>query len=280
MSTEIVYSKKLSPQQAAEFATLERTAIEGRQVFYVVGAALGTIKEKRYFLNKGFETFALYAESIGFSKRHCDQLILDSEAVKSLPAELRKLITSGNAAKALAQVPQSLRAGVVKAALESSKAVTAQTIKKATPSSVPQRKVSKIPHRTQAATKIVEEKGPLDETGIEIPKECLELWLSANKEGNAKELCMYAESVALQLKKRQESKDLLFVEIDFTDNIAKLKSVIENLKLAVPWAVCPTCQGKLAAGCLTCSGRGFVSRFYWTTCVPEETRLLRPKGWK
>ena len=38
-----------------------------------------------------------------------------------------------------------------------------------------------------------------------------------------------------------------------------------------PWAVCPYCNG-LKDRCRACKGRGFVSKGFWKTCVPEEMK--------
>ena len=116
------------------------------------------------------------------------------------------------------------------------------------------------------------EKGPVDATGIEVPVESRSLW---NRKNDAQTLLNSVSEMRSFLKRCQESGDVLFIELDYTDNLAKLNQIYEDLKRAIPHAVCHSCQGKQPKDCPICKGRGFVSKFYWDNCVPEEIKELR-----
>ena len=145
------------------------------------------------------------------------------------------------------------------AAAEGSGKVTASSVEAAV-SGPPPRVASKVPK---------------DGTGVEIPKECFELWETADED--SRELLCHISAVRSYLNKAQTSGNKVFVEVDFAATLAHLNQAYSDVKRSAPYAVCPTCQGKLAKGCLSCKGRGFVSEFYWVTFVPEETKAMRSK---
>ncbi len=260
------------------FDLLEKVCVDGRAVFFIVGMALGEIKREELFKLKGFENFEAYSESIGYTRRHCNQLIVEAEVVNELPAPFRTFVQSERAARELAKLPAILRPAVIEEASQGGKkkVVTGGDVRKASPpprKPAPAPKASTPPPRKPAKTdsKPVKEL-PKDETGLEIPKEALAGWARGQE---AQELLTYISAIRSRIKKAQDSKDLLFVEVDFTDDLAKLNQVYIDLQRAKPYAICPTCQGKLAKDCMSCKGRGFVSQFYWEHMVPEETRKLR-----
>ncbi len=274
---------KLQPVEQDRFNVLEKACIEGRNVFYIVGMALTEIKQRRFYEAKGFKKFEEYAESIGYTKRHCNQLIIDVDAINSLPPALRELVKSASAARELARIPASLRAAVVEAASEGKKkAATHTAIKKHSPppprpkpkakgsSTPPPRSKASAKGSKQAAATL--QAGPKDETGLAIPEECKALW---DRGVDAQELLTYMRAVVMKLEQYRNTKDKLFVECDFQGTITHLENAIIDIKRAKPYAICPTCNGKLAEECSTCRERGFVSEFYWKNFVPEETRKLR-----
>ncbi len=109
---------------------------------------------------------------------------------------------------------------------------------------------------------------------MEVPKECLTLWERA---GDAQALLTYLSAIKGALAKAQDEKDELFVEVDFNASLANVKQLYADLERAKPYAVCPTCQGKLFKTCLSCKGRGFVSQFYWSNIVSQEVKDMRKK---
>jgi hypothetical protein len=252
------------------FELLKKSISDGIAVCYIVGAALREIKEREFWKADGYESFESFCDAEwGWTKRYCNQLIVDSDAINSLPPSMRKLITSHAAAAELAKLPETLRLGVVAQVVNTKKPVTATAIKKATPTTIPSRKPSKPPARKKDPDK----PNPIiDGTGIEVPVECLDLW---ERGIEAQELITFVSAIRLRLNSIFEAKDKLFVELDFTDGLASLSRLLSDVQRAKPYAVCPSCQGKLAKGCIVCKERGFVSKYYWDTFVPEEQKALR-----
>jgi DnaJ-class molecular chaperone len=73
----------------------------------------------------------------------------------------------------------------------------------------------------------------------------------------------------------EDSGDLLWAETKFQEAICGIEQAIATTRAAIPYAVCPTCQGKDVKGCTICNGRGFISEFRYKTCIPEEIKALR-----
>lgn len=290
MSKEIQNTKKLD-----RLNFLEKVCKDGRIIFMITGAALAEIKEQKLYELKGFETFIDYAKSIGYTERYCNQLIVSSKATKELPESLQKFIQSESAARALAKIPESLRIEVAEKATEKgTKLATAKSIKKSSPPAPP--KPLKITLESQPLTENdllaeepeEEEDEPankpssilLDSTGSPIPPEILPLWQSFQE---IEPMLNSISQIRSMLKKAKEESDLLFTEMDLTNDQSILNQLYTDFKRAKPYAVCPSCQGisvALTKSCLTCKGRGFVSQFYWENCITEETRNFRAKAKK
>lgn len=241
----------------------------------MVSVSLEEIKREKFFVSKGFTDFSAYCESIGYSRRHANQLISDGTILKSLPENLRSLLQSERSIRELGKLPECLRLAVVSEASAGGKAqITSTDIKKATPpprrvaavkaSSPPPRKPSRPSQKPAGTTQ-------KDGTGLSIPKEALPLW---NRMSEAQEPLTLISAVRGILRKAQEEKDPLFAEVDFTNNLAILNQLYADVQLAKPFAVCPECSGVDSKGCTVCRSRGFVSEFYWKHNVPEETKTL------
>jgi len=261
---------------------LEKSCKEGRLIFYTVGMALGEIRDRKLYMLKGFKTYEDYCESIGFARRYCNQLIMDAETVASLPENLRKLVTSGVIARELSKLPASLRDGVL---IEAAKSVTPKrplsgaAIKKHSPTPPPRPATKPIAAATPPASSAkppakIKPKAPevLDGTGLEVPVEIQDLW---NRGHEVQELLTYLSAVRSRLKKSHEARDVLYIEVNFIDVQSKLNQAYEDIKTAIPFAVCPICSGKTSRDCMACKGRGMVSKFYWDNCVAEEFKQLR-----
>lgn len=263
-STQLVIQKR--------FEVLENICKNGRAIFFMVGQALSEIKRDKLYQLRGFDTFEKYCESMGFTRRHGNQLIIESKVVAELPEDLRKLICSERAARSLQSIPSSLRLAVATEASNGGKTpITSKTIAAVAPSSPPPRP-SAPPARPGKKSSPPVESRPLDHTGIEIPKESEESW---NRGHEAQEVLTYLSAIRSKLKRAQDENDKLYVEVDFTDNLAKLNQVYLDMCRAKPFAVCPICSGIESKDCLQCSGRGWVSEFYWKNIVDPSLRDLR-----
>lgn len=115
----------------------------------------------------------------------------------------------------------------------------------------------------------------LDQTGYKIPSGIVALWDSALElQGHISNL-----GAALNaLKKAEKENDVRFAECNFNSTRAELNNAITDFELVIPFAICPTCSGDLMAKCKTCKERGYVSKFFWDSCVPEETKQVREQA--
>jgi hypothetical protein len=218
------------------------------------------MKQDRLYLEE-YDTFEEFSrEELGLTPQYVRTLLKAAPVLAQHPE-----IKSVSAAAQVAKVPEPERQEVITEALNTGTgSVTAEAVKKALPPP------PKRPATPPAPPK--PEKGPIDGTGLEVPVESRALW---NRRQDALNLINSISDVRSFLKRCQDSKDPLFVEVDYTDDLANLNQVYVDLKRAIPYAVCPTCQGKQPATCTTCKGRGFVSQFYWDNCVPQEVKDLR-----
>lgn len=252
---------KLQPQDQDRFKFLKDTIHNGMVACLTVGSALREIKQRQWYLADGYEDFESFCNGEwGWTKRYCNQLIVDADVINSLPEKMRKLITSHDAARALASVPAPLREIVVDSCDES-KPVTAAAIRKA------------LPPPPKKAKPAKEETGPLDETGIEIPVEIRGLWEETGNESRA--IVATISALISKLQRLRESASIGYVELDYNQDMAGLRAVFRDVQRGIPHAVCPSCQGKAAKCCETCKGRGFVSKFFWDTCVADEVKKMR-----
>jgi hypothetical protein len=141
--------------------------------------------------------------------------------------------------------------------------------------SVPAAKAS--PEASREAAQAPTRKGPpppkprqKDRTGLDIPIESKELWDKADEK--AGDILRRVSEIKNDLKRALEEQDIIFVEAELQPKVAALELMHTRLKRAIPHAVCPDCNGKIPKDCQVCKGRGFVSKFYWDTHVPEEIK--------
>jgi hypothetical protein len=243
-------SEALTIQESSRLKQLEKVIKTGEKTFIEVGEALTEIRDsKLYRAEHG--TFEKYCERTwGWSRKNSYAIMNAAPVAKCNPG-----VTNVKAALALKSVPPPKRPGIVAKIVAAGQKVTAAAIKNACPP-------------PQKPTRMIQTDG----TGLEIPREVESLW---SRMPEAQDLLTKLSAIRGALRKAQEDKDILFVEVDFTDSLAKLNQVFVDLQRAKPYAVCPTCQGKLPKGCLLCKGRGLISQFCWENQVPEETRNMR-----
>lgn len=270
---------ELQTVDRAHFDLLKQTVHIGAAASLIAAHALREIKQKGYWKADGHESWEKFvASEYGWTKKYAQQLVVDSNTINALPEKFRAAITSHAAARELSKYEPAFRESIIDVASNGGKKqVTSTAIKNAAPkkSSPPPPKkksaASSAPPPKKAAAKA---KGVEDETGLEVPKESLELW---NRGAEVEELLIYLGYIRRRLQKAETEKDKLFSELNFGSILASENQLRIELCQAVPWAVCHSCQGKLPADCATCKGRGFVSRFFWENCVPIESREVRVK---
>ena len=114
----------------------------------------------------------------------------------------------------------------------------------------------------------------LDGTGKEIPLQLVPMWL---RKEEVSKLLWDVSKVRSALRNAQDAKDVLFREVNYSSALSHLDQAYADLKTAVPFAVCPTCQGQVADKCTLCKGRGLISEFRWNTCVTRDDKEFRFK---
>ena len=115
----------------------------------------------------------------------------------------------------------------------------------------------------------------VDATGWPIPTQLIPLW---NRAGEVEEMLTMLGQVKGVLRAAQENQDILFAELDFSSTLSRLDLVWYEIKMAKPFAVCPSCQGQVADECALCHGRGLVSEHRWDVCVSREDKESRLKA--
>jgi hypothetical protein len=273
----------LSPER---FRYLKSVIREGEAVFFIVGCALAEIKQNKLYeldKHKTFEDFC--ATQYGWTKRYCNRLIVDADVIRMLPDKMAKLVQSETAARALSKVPALLRPAVVAQAAVASagKPVSGTQIRRAAPVPPPP-PVKARPVPVPAANKnaTMTKPGPKpdvlrDDTGLPVPDGIQPLWKRGVGEGEVSEMLIYLGGVRTTLRKRQKERDPLYRTVNFDSALAALGQAIADVECARPYAVCPTCQGKVPENCGACGGTGIVSEFFWKTSVTEQDKAMRVK---
>ncbi|MDE2103840.1 MAG: hypothetical protein KGL39_41770 [Patescibacteria group bacterium] len=245
--------QKLSSSEQKRYAACKEQISSGLQTCFDTGAALIEIRDSKLF-REDFNTFEKFCQqTYKIGRAHAYRLIEASE-MKMSP--IGDKIETESQARALAKVPAESRPEVMKAVVESGE-VTAKAI-------------------TVAAKKIIDvEVVQLDKTGWPIPEKLISSWDDATN--IAREFLNLTSKMKTALTAAQDKKSTAFNEVVFSAAIANCQSLYGDWKRVLPYAVCPTCQGKTFSSCAMCKKRGFISEFYWNQCVPQEVKTLRSK---
>ena len=112
-------------------------------------------------------------------------------------------------------------------------------------------------------------KGPVDGIGREIPEGIMAAWSQA--------AAMQTHLTAIsrlrgEIRRAQEGQAAIFAEVQCNLVHAELDNLFTHLSVVIPYAVCPTCQGKIPQGCRLCKERGYISEHRWKTAVPQHTK--------
>jgi hypothetical protein len=116
-----------------------------------------------------------------------------------------------------------------------------------------------------------------DHTGWIIPTKVIEKWDYAEE---SQELLSQLSALRGAIRAASEHDHIEWSEVNFSSLLAHLDQAYADLKRAKPYAVCPTCQGRVSEQCQMCKGRGFISEFYWSTAVPQQVKDIRAKAIK
>jgi hypothetical protein len=112
-------------------------------------------------------------------------------------------------------------------------------------------------------------KGPVDCIGREIPENVRPLWDQASA------LRVHIAAISRmrgEIRRAQEEQSAAFAEVQLNLVHAELNNLYTHMTVIEPYAVCPTCQGRITTGCRTCYARGYISEFRWKTAIPQQTK--------
>ena len=109
-----------------------------------------------------------------------------------------------------------------------------------------------------------------DEKGTMIPQAVIPLWV---RRPEIKKLMDAISEVKCHIKDALAKNDVLYAEIENT-LIADLDTAYATIKCAMPYCVCPYCQGKTFKTCAVCGKRGLISKYKYDTAVPSDMKAI------
>lgn len=268
--------EQLTERESKRLAICEKTIQEGLQTCFDTGWALIEIKDTNLY-RENFDSFEEYCQGrFRIGKAHAYRLIASAEVKDSLEdTKVGEHIVNEAQARELARVPENQRVKVIKAALKVDENVTAKAIRDIVQTSPTGDMQSPMNTGTSFKTAPQREVIELDKEGRAIPPKILELWRRAEQESKAG-LALISQTRSA-LRNVQETDDVCYREMNLSATISNLDNAYGDLKRVVPHAVCHICQGLRPDKCAACKGRGFVSKFFWDMCVPEEYKKLLKK---
>ncbi len=119
-----------------------------------------------------------------------------------------------------------------------------------------------------------------DSTGYAIPEKMLPLWNRRSEVKDVLDSISHARSVLRKVmeKMKDEDTDQLYAPANVSGACAKLNDAWTTISMAMPYAVCPICQGRTPDSCKSCKGRGFVPRHTFEHAFPAELLAIREKA--
>lgn len=228
------------------------------------GRALKEIKDRELWKEEAESFQQFCVDNWGVSKQRAYQLIDSVNIVDQLPPEQSTAVDSERAARELKKAPVAEREAIIKE-VQAKGAVTGPTVAKAVKE-----------HKAKEPGRI------FDRTGFEIPhpSPASQTWMRSQE---IQEMLSAISKIKAKVERgcspgNPKDADPVYTEINFSAFVADLQSSFQLLKVALPYSVCPTCQGRVLSPCSTCNGRGTISEFYWKHKVPEKTKEIRERA--
>jgi len=241
---------KLTTNEKSDLSKLKKVVTENEKAFVSAGNALAEIQERKLYREESltFELFCL--KNWNWKKTHVYRMIQAASVVKTSP--IGGQIPNERIARVLAKVPPEQHKAVMKAAAAEGPATAKSVEKAATPK-----------------PDII-----LDRLGIPVPAKATPFW---NRREEVQAILTKVSAIKASLKHAQDTKDLLFTEVNFSSVLAYLDNMFGGIKRAMPHTVCPTCNGKLVESCTLCAGRGVISEILYER-VDEDVKKMRSKS--
>lgn len=226
------------------------------------GLALKEIQERELWRDEASSFQAFCVANWGVTRQRAYQLIGAAAVVEALPANVSTRVDNERVARSLAAAPPEARESIIERATGADGKVTRASVDKV---------VKEHAAEKNGAPEVY------DRTGFPIPQPspAISTWLRADE---VQSMLTALSRIKGVIVGADGGKDMMFAEINFSALVADLGSSYGLLKVALPYAVCPTCQGRVLSPCTTCNGRGMVSEFYWKHKVPEKTKEIREKA--
>jgi len=249
-------SDKLNTIETNRLKKLEEIIERGQNTFMLVGKAVMEVKLTRLWRQDYHSWDEYCAKRWGWTRQRVHQIEKSSETVGLLPENVAQMVDNEKAARELANVPEDKREEVVRKAAKASKKskATAAAIK-------------------EASEEVLDvETVFTDALGREIPDEAVEYW---KRKHEVTDLLKAIKKVKKIIVDAQKMEDLMYCEVRQSALIS-LDSAHDDIKLGVPYAVCPVCQGRPSVQpkgeCRMCAGRGLISEFRWTNVVEAKLK--------
>lgn len=265
------HSVVFSQQDQHDFRAIEADIEKHEESFLIVAQRLMEVKERKFYLFVA-DTWEEYLRNRwGRTKQWAQQVMSSKEVRDSLPPREQKAVNTVSKARALKSVPPEQRAKVVEEAVKMSPNGEVSTAEiKAAAEKVNTDLTSQNSEKSEET---------LDKTRFPVP-ENLSTLFSRGQE--VTQLLTQIATVRGALRRLQDQKDDLWKPVNFSAALIDLTHVYDEVKLAVPYAVCPYCQGRdeTRSHCTACKGRGVMSEFTWSTAVPSDIKAVREKSCK
>lgn len=245
----------MSTPPPTRLASLEYTIEKGMATFVEVGLSLLEIQRDKLYPHATFEAYC--QERWGWSASRGRQMMEAAIAVQGLPDGVT--VPTEGAARELVKVPPPRRAAVVVAAIRQAAG------------GVPTAKGIAVAAKADAEV----DRTVYDKTGFPVPESLLDTFRRMEE---IQGLLSAISRVRGALRSAQETEDKLFSEVNFSSALADLANAYAQIRLALPHAVCPTCQGRRPSTCAVCGKDGFVSEFFYTSCIDAAVREIREKS--
>jgi hypothetical protein len=111
-----------------------------------------------------------------------------------------------------------------------------------------------------------------DGQGQVIPKEVREDWVDALRVG--KEIQLAGRAWKRVVDSHLDVGEKYSQRHNISDKMSRdIGNLIYECEVAIPYTICPFCEGKR---CSTCHSRGWISKSYWTSFVPEKLKKNHP----
>lgn len=119
-----------------------------------------------------------------------------------------------------------------------------------------------------------------DSTGYAIPEDILPLW---NRRAEVQEILTSIGKARGALRTvmdrmKETGDDVLFVHSNVSGAHGRLNDAWTTVSMALPHAVCPTCQGRAPDSCKLCKGSGFIPKHTYDHAISDDLRAIREKA--